>query len=67
MSILVERYAVTKGYHKGAKVELYYFGNGEGHYTGRTRTGTPYNIRNKEEADTIIKNFGMEKVYSISV
>ena len=63
MSELVNRWAVTKGYDKGAKVELHRFGNGEEHYTGITRIGSPYNIESKEEAEKIIKNFGMELVY----
>ena len=61
--MLVNRWVVTKGYDKGAKVELYRYENGEEHYAGRTRTGSPYNITSKAEAEKIIKVFGMSKTY----
>lgn len=62
MAELVNRWAVTRGYDKGAKVELYRHSDGSEHYTGRTKTGFAYGIRDREEAEKIIKNFRMELV-----
>ena len=62
MSELLNKWAVTRGYDKGAKVELYKHSDGSEHYTGRTKTGFAYSISNKAEAEKIIKNFRMERI-----
>ena len=57
--MLVKRWVVTEGFHKGAKVELFRESNGKYHCVGRTRTGTPYKIGTAKEARKIIDNFRM--------
>lgn len=64
MSELVGRWAVIKGFDKGAKVDAHQYSDGTIHYTGRTRLGQPFNISDKEDAEKIVKRFQMQQVFN---
>lgn len=62
MSMLINRWVTTKGFHEGAKVEAYKHSDGSIHYSFRDKFGRPANIENEAEAKLIIKRFRMEPV-----
>ena len=63
MSKLVSKWQVTEGYHKGAQLEEYEYSDGtREHFLFRDRLGRAANPE-KQETETIIKRFGMKKVF----
>lgn len=60
--MLVNVWAVTSGYHKGAKVEAHQCRDGSVMYGFRDRIGRPANVSDKAEADFLIKEYRMEDV-----
>lgn len=61
MSKLSGLWVVNDGFHKGAKVMEHTFRDDTKHYTMRDRLGRPSNIKNKAEAEKIIKAYEMVK------
>lgn len=59
---MIQVWAVTAGYHRGAKVEANQCKDGTILYSFRDRRGRPYNVDGKDEAETLIRRYGMEDV-----
>lgn len=62
MSTMIKRWATTAGFDKGAKVEMYQYSDGSIHYGFRDRLGRSSNLKDKAEADKVIKIYHMEMV-----
>lgn len=61
MAVLKEKYAVEKGFDKGATLSVYEYSDGSTHYTFRDRLGRHYNVDGHNEAELLIKTFNMKK------
>ena len=62
MSKLVKRWAVTEGFDKGAKVEAIKYSDGSMHYLFRDRLGRPSSLKDRAEAEKVIKIYRMMEV-----
>lgn len=60
--MMIQVWAVTAGYHRGAKVEAHQCKDGTVLYSFRDRRGRPWNVDSKEEADALIRDYSMEDV-----
>lgn len=61
MAVLKEKYAVEKGFDKGATLSAYEYSDGSIHYTFRDRLGRPSNVDGHNEAEFLIETFNMKK------
>lgn len=61
MSILKEKYAVEKGFDRGATLSAYGYSDGSIHYLFRNRLGRHPNVDDHNEAELLIKTFNMQK------